>query len=136
MARGTKILDLPLAQLKETLKIPTGGFGDVAVNIAALRDFFKVPHGIYQTTSPDIFVEDGIFQELRLQNDGVLKTNIGIGQYVFIYLPQGFNNLDYSAFDVCNQFAYDRLAENFILLVNMDGRKLLFGCKSQVVIPT
>lgn len=136
MARGTKILDLPLAQLRENLKIPTGGFGDFAVDIAMLREFFKVPHGIFQTTSPDIFIEDGIFQELRLQNDGVLRSNIGIGQYILIYCPQGYNNLDYSSFDVCNQFDYDRLAENFILLVNMDGRKLLFGCKSQVVIPT
>lgn len=131
MARGTKIQTLPLTTPTDSLKIPTGGFGDFAVTVGSLRDYFKIPHGIFETTDPNIFIQDGIFQQLNLNADGVLKTNIGLGQYTFIVVPSSQYDLDYSAFDVCNQFDFDNSVQCYILIVNLDGRKLLFGCKDK-----
>lgn len=129
MARGTKIKDFPLTTPTDSLKIPIGNFGDFAVSVGSLREYFKIPHGIFVTNSASVFIQDGLFQEIKLQADGVLKSNVGLGQYTLLVIPSSQYDLDYSAFDVCNQFDYDRSVQNYILIVNLDGRKLLFGCK-------
>lgn len=129
MARPTKTQDLPLTEVTDDLKIPTGGFGDVSITVGMLKDFFKTPTDIFLTGSPNLKIENGYLQQLELAKDGQLNCNITNGQYMFVLIKGNGKELTYTGFDVVNQFNRDATKQSYILIVNMDGRLMLYGCQ-------
>lgn len=128
MSKLTKIRDIPLTNPVEDLKIPTGGYEDLSVTIADLRQYFKIPKDIYQTNDPNIKIENGQYQELVLDSHGILTVDVGIGQYVFLVVYSENYDLSYKSFDVCNQYQFKNYRRNYILVMNIDGKKMLYGC--------
>lgn len=122
-----KIQDMPLIPVTDDLKIPTGGFGDVAINISSLRSFLSNTQTIFQTSSAHIFIRNGNYQQLNLTFEVILKTDIPVGDFVYIVIPPSIFNVDFSRFDNANQFNYDRTKESHIFIFNFDGKKTLFG---------
>lgn len=133
MARPSSIRDLPLATIDDTLKIPTGGFGDVAVTVGMLKEYFKIPSAIYFTSSPNLKIEHGYLQQLELTKDGHLNCNLEIGQYMFVLIVGNGKNLTYQGFDVVNQFNRHPDVQSYVLLVNLDGRIMLYGCEDAAI---
>lgn len=128
MSKLTKIIDMPLTNPVDDLKIPTGGYGDLSVTIADLRQYFKIPKDIYHTNDPNIKIENGQYQELVLDSYGILTVDVGIGQYVFLVVYSENHDLSYKSFDVCNQYQFKNYRRNYILVMNIDGKKMLYGC--------
>lgn len=128
MSKNLKIQDMPITNPTDDLLIPTGAFGDIAITLGSIMDFFKIPESQAFTTDPALTIANGKYQTLTLEANGVLTAEVGDSQYILVKLPSSNYTLDYRSFDVCNQFNRDTQRDSYLLILGMGNRKLLFGC--------
>lgn len=127
MSIGKTILDLPLAvTLEDTMKIPTGGFGDQTVELSDLRDYLIGSKNVYVTSNPALLASNGTYQKLVLESSGVLSCQMESGSFVFLKVTSGFD-LDLSNFRLVKPFVVDPRFESAIVLFNMFGIKFAMG---------
>lgn len=127
MSIGKTILDLPLAvTLEDTMKIPTGGFGDQTVELSDLRDYLVGSKHVYVTSDPALLASNGTYQKLVLESSGVLSCQMESGSFVFLKVTSGFD-LDLSNFRLVKPFVVDPRFESAIVLFNMFGVKFAMG---------
>lgn len=126
MSTGKDIGNLPLATLSGDLKIPTGGFGDYAITLDQIKEYTKTAGQIYETTSPNLLVDNGVFQNLTLTGAGKLTADIGSPEYIMVRVS-GDYTLDLSDFLVLNGYTDESGRDRFLLIFNILGQKFLVG---------
>lgn len=120
------IRDLPVeSNVSPNMLIPTGGFGDVSVNVAQLREFAYTLPATFITTDPNLKIKNSHSQILDLKFEGKLTADLKSGQYLYVKVI-GNPPLDLTDFTVVGSYVKSGDL-NFILIMNILGEKILIG---------
>lgn len=121
-----EITDLPVeTSISPEMLIPTGGFGDISINVAQLREFAYTLPSTYQTTNPNLKIKNGSSQILNISSTNKLTADLRSGQYLYVRVI-GSAPLDLSDFTIVNN--YVKSGEScFILIINILGENILIG---------
>lgn len=117
MSTGKLIRDVPIGRVRGSMKIPVNG--NMAITPQKLKTKLEESQQIYVTSNPAINSANGLVQDLKITQDGVLTFT---GSFVFIRVHCG-HTLNYSTFINPNGYVRDKTKDALFCIIN----NTLFG---------
>lgn len=117
MSTGKLIEDVPVSRVRGSMKIPVNG--NRAISPLLIKKKLEDLQGIYLTNDPHILESNGLVQDLKLTQNGVLEFT---GKFVFVRVECGYE-LNIDQFLNPNGYTRDKTKDALLCIID----NTLFG---------